>query len=106
VPKPSMPLMAQLLTPHVLIKIHMKSHLRRFVIIPRLSSISQVIFAIQFLEKIKILEYSSALVFSFSCFYASPACLPALPILHNALLLLRLTFWSPNSKTVSKSSHY
>ena len=45
VPKPSMPLMAQLLTPHVLIKIHMKSHLlRRFVIIPRLSSISQVIF--------------------------------------------------------------
>merc|ERR1740129_741288 len=42
VPKPSMPLMAQLLTPHVLIKIHMKSHLlRHFVIIPRLSSISQ-----------------------------------------------------------------
>ena len=57
VPKPSMPLMAQLLTPHVLIKIHMKSHLlRHFVIIPRLSSISQVIFgalifAIQFLER-------------------------------------------------------
>ena len=79
VPKPSMPLMAQLLTPHVLIKIHMKSHLlRHFVIIPRLSSISQVIFAsifaIQFLEKVKILEYSSALVFSFSCFL-SFACL-------------------------------
>jgi hypothetical protein len=99
VPKPYMPLMAQLLTPHVLIKIHMKSHLlRRFVIIPRLSSISQVIFgalifAIQFLEKIKILEYSSALVFSFPCFL-SFACLPPClaNFLHNALLRLRFNF--------------
>ena len=111
VPKPSMPLMAQLLTPHVLIKIHMKSHLlRHFVIIPRLSSISQVIFgalifAIQFLEKNQNSRIFLCTCLQFFVFFKLrlPAYLPC-QFLHNALLIL--SFWSPNSKTVSKSSHY
>lgn len=41
--------------------------------------------------------------FVFLCFACLPPCLA---ILHNALLLLKLTFWSPNSTTLSKSSHY
>ena len=99
VPKPSMPLMAQLLTPHVLIKIHMKSHLlRRFVIIPRLSSISQVIFAsifaIQFLEKSQNSRIFLCTCLQFFVFFKLrlPASLPC-QFLHNALLLFEINFF-------------